>query len=256
MKKIILIILGLVTIGFTACKPDEEPKPQVEPESVEPTNSSLRLTISHNIGANDMVYNENIILPSSESAQVSRLSYILGHFYLINDNNEKVLLNDQYALIDAQKGNESITLTDIPFGRYTSIGFSLGLDSATNHGNPNQYSTDHPLSPINNSLHWGWLNGYIFTALEGKTAGGESFVFHLAGAQNRLDFEMATSIITTAADTSKEAMMTYDINEIFQNPEIYTISTDGASSHSTTSPVTVKLIGNMADVFSDFRVTK
>ena len=174
---------------------------------------------------------------------------------LVDGNNNKVLLKDQYALIEAHKGDVTFTLTDIPLGDYISIGFSIGLDSATNHGNPNQYAAEHPLSPINNSLHWNWTGGYIFTALEGKVVkDAETFIFHLAGDQNKLDFELPTSFSTSATDADKEAVITYDVSEVFKNPEIYSIASDGASSHSVSSPVTVKLIRNMSDVFTKFEV--
>jgi len=241
-------------IGFTSCK-DDEIVIGPEPVVVEDSTSNLTINIDHMIGADAMKYNENIVLPSMEDVQISRLSYILGDFYLLSKDGSKVELDDQYALIEAHKGNVSFTLTDIPFGNYTSIGFSIGLDSATNHGNPSQYETTHPLSPINNSLHWSWTGGYIFTALEGKLVDNdETFIFHLAGAQNRIDFELETDITTSTTSTNNEATVTYDVREIFEGPNVYNISTDGASSHSTTSPVTVKLISNMADVFTDFRV--
>jgi hypothetical protein len=250
MKKMMYVLLGLMAIGFSACSPDEEPIDQNEA-----TASSLKITMDHKMGSADMAYNEDLILPSLESVQMSRLSYLLGGFYLIDGNNNKVPLAGQYALIEAHKGDVTFTLTDIPFGDYTSVGFSIGLDSITNHGNPNQYAADHPLSPINNSLHWNWTGGYIFTALEGKVVkDDETFVFHLAGAQNRLDFEMPAVFSTSATDADKTAVITYDISEVFKNPEIFTIAEDGTSSHSTTSPVTVKLIRNMSDVFTKFEV--
>lgn len=244
----------MLVLGFVACDPDDGPDPV---PVVQPTSSNLTLTIDHKLGTEDMVYNEEVTLPSNESVEVKRISYLLGDFYLIDNAGNTVLLDDQYVLIDAHKGRTTFMLEDIPFGDYKSIGFSIGLDSSTNHGDPSQYGADHPLSPINNSLHWNWTGGYIFTALEGRMVpSGETFIFHLAGAQNRLDFELDASFTLSAAEAAREATITYDVNEIFINPEIYNIAQDGASSHSTTSAVTMKLIANMQDVMSNFTVTK
>ncbi len=254
MKKIIYAMLALLIIGSTACNDDDDNK--IHPKEIEATDttlSSLTITVDHKMGTADMVYNEDVILPSKEQVQISRLSYILGNFYLLDDEDNKTVLDDQYALIEDHRGNTTFSLTNVPQGNYKAIGFSIGLDSATNHGNPNQYDASHPLAPINNSLHWNWTGGYIFTALEGKTMmNDESFVFHLAGAQNRIDVELSAQVAITAEP--KTATLTYDVNEIFQNPEIYNIGQDGSSSHSTTSPVTVKLIRNMSDVFTSFEV--
>lgn len=239
-------MLGLMAIGFSACNPDEEP---IE---ILPTSSNLTITIDHKMGTTDMVYNEDVVLPSDESVQISRLSYLLGSFFLVNKAGEKIELKDQYAFVEAHRGRTTFTLKDIPFGEYKSLGLSIGLDSNTNHGNPNQYDSDHPLAPINNSLHWSWTGGYIFTAIEGKMAkeDDKTFIFHLAGAQNRLDFVIDANFTTAATDASKEANLTYDVNEVFMNPALYSIADDGASTHSNTSPVTLKLIRNMTDVFT------
>ena len=136
----------------------------------------------------------------------------------------------------------------MPIGEYKAFGFSIGLDSAINHGNPNQYATDHPLSPINNSLHWSWQGGYIFTAIEGEVVGTtDNFVFHLAGSENKIDFELPMTIIK--GEPALNAVLSYNLAEAFKNPEVFSFTTDGKSTHNTTDPVTLKLIKNMGDIF-------
>lgn len=252
MKKTLATLFVVIGLGFVGCNPDDT-QPLPEPVDTTGQTSSLSLTIDHKQGANDLAYYSDIVLPSLETVQVSRLAYILGHFYLVKEDGTKLMLDDQYALIEGHKDANSFVLTDIPYGTYKAIGFSLGLDSTINHGDPNAYGAGHPLAPFSNSLHWGWTNGYIFTALEGKvTTTDESFVFHLAGVQNKLDFELEAEIISS--DDTKGATITYDFNEIFSNPDIYNIANDGASSHSITSPVTRKLISNMSSVFTGIEV--
>ena len=245
MKKILLYLFIGMTIGFVGCNPDE-PEIIIEPETEEV--KELTITINHKSGDMDTDMSSEVTLPSNEVVTFSRLAYILGDFYLVTSDDTKVELEDQFALIDA-KNSTSFTLKDIPMGDYKAIGFAIGLDSSTNHGNPNFYSTDHPLAPINNSLHWSWTGGYIFTALEGKTkADNESFIFHLAGYKNQTNFELQNNF--TKSFNKLGATLEYDVNEIFQNPEMYSIATDGASTHSTTDPVTAKLFANMVDVFT------
>jgi len=245
MKKTLLYIFAIVTISFVGCNPDE-PEIIIEPEPVE--FSEITVTINHKAGDKDLDLESEFTLPSDEVVTFRRLAYILADFYLVKSDDSKVVLEEQYALIDV-KNNSTFTLTDIPMGDYKAIGFSIGLDSNTNHGNPNFYSTDHPLSPINNSLHWSWENGYIFTALEGKTkADNESFIFHLAGFKNQTNFELQRDF--SKGLNKLGATLEYDVNEVFENPEIYSIANDGASTHSTTDPITAKLFANMKDVFT------
>lgn len=252
MKKSFYLLLGLFLIAVSACDDDNV---TVIPDPTGKTTGNLTITMKHVWGSSAMSYNQTVSLPSTEKVQFSRLSYLLSDFYLVNEAGTKVALPNQYALIEDHKDNVAFTLTDIPFGTYSSFGFSIGLDSAINHGDPNQYESTHPLSPINNSLHWNWVGGYIFTAIEGKMIpSDETFVFHLAGVQHKLTYELEIQLTSTS--TPNRATITYDVNEVFQNPRIYTIAEDGASSHSTTSPVVIKLINNMSNILTGITIEK
>ena len=244
MKKTFYIMLGLLAIGFTSCTEDDIVDPIVEVSS-----ASIDFTVNHTIGNQEFTAGTAYSVGVNENATFSRYAYLLGSFYLMAEDGSKVIIDSQYAHIEAHSGKTTFSLVDIPYGTYKSIGFSIGLDSAVNHGNPNQYDSDHPLSAINNSLHWGWVGGYIFTALEGKDVDAdESIIFHLAGSNNKVDFELPTNFTHGAAGSS--VALGYDIAEVFINPNSYSFTLDGRSTHSVSDPVTTKLIENMADVFT------
>ena len=244
MKKTFYIMLGLLAIGFTSCTEDDVVDPIVEVSS-----ASIDFTVNHTIGNQEFTAGTAYSVGVNENATFSRYAYLLGSFYLIAEDGSKVTIDSQYAHIEAHSGKTTFSLVDIPYGTYKSIGFSIGLDSAVNHGNPNQYDSDHPLSAINNSLHWGWVGGYIFTAIEGKDVDAdESIIFHLAGSNNKIDFELPTNFTHGAAGSS--VSLGYDIAEVFINPNSYSFTLDGRSTHSVSDPVTTKLIENMADVFT------
>jgi hypothetical protein len=248
MKKLIYLMLGLLIIGFTSCKDDEEVKPE-PPVETPATSASIDFTINHTVGDIAYTAGTQYLVGNNDKATFSRYAYLLGSFYLIAEDGSTIPLDDQYALIEAHDGKTSFSFSDIPYGTYTSIGFSIGLDSATNHGNPNQYDTDHPLSSLNNSLHWGWTGGYIFTAIEGKDmTADESIIFHLAGVQNKTDFELPAAFVHGEKGSTID--LGYDIAEVFKAPSLFSFAMDGRSSHSTSGPVTSKLISNMVDVFS------
>lgn len=251
MKNLIpfIFILSLVSL-FTACDSDDCCVPEQSSEV-----SEMTISINHVIGESELTFNSEYILPSNETVTFRRLSYLLSNMYLVKSDDSKVMIEDTYAFINAANGNNTVTLSGVPKGDYKAIGLNIGLDSNINHGNPNVYSSDHPLAPINNSLHWSWQGGYIFTAIEGKTmADNESFIFHLAGAPNRLDLELPFTF--TKGEAALTANLKYDLNEVFINPEMYSISADGASTHSISDPITAKLIGNMVDVLSVISVNE
>ncbi|MFT6004979.1 MAG: hypothetical protein ACJAR8_001260 [Bacteroidia bacterium] len=244
MKKTFYIMLGLLAIGFTSCTEDDVVDPIVEVNS-----ASIDFSVNHTVGTQIFTAGTAYSVGDNNQASFSRFAYLLGSFYLIAEDGSKVTIDSQYAHIEAHSGKTTFSLVDIPYGTYKSMGFSIGLDSAINHGNPNQYNTDHPLSSINNSLHWGWVGGYIFTAIEGKDVDAdESIIFHLAGSNNKVDFELPTNFTHGAAGSS--VALGYDIAEVFINPNSYSFTLDGRSTHSVSDPVTTKLIENMADVFT------
>jgi|TARA_B110000967_G_scaffold46230_1_gene46569 hypothetical protein len=244
MKKTFYIMLGLLAIGFTSCTEDDVVDPIVEVNS-----ASIDFSVNHRVGTQIFTAGTAYSVGVNENATFSRYAYLLGSFYLMAEDGSKVIIDSQYAHIEAHSGKTTFSLVDIPYGTYKSIGFSIGLDSAVNHGNPNQYNSDHPLSAINNSLHWGWVGGYIFTAIEGKDVDAdESIIFHLAGSNNKVDFELPTNFTHGAAGSS--VALGYDIAEVFINPNSYSFTLDGRSTHSVSDPVTTKLIENMADVFT------
>jgi hypothetical protein len=242
MKKV-YIILALVALAFVGCK-DDEP---VTPEAVEV--QEMAVNINHTFDNEPLTFlTEEYSLASGEKVFFKRLAYILADFYLVKADDTRVSLADQYALLNPKSDPSNFTLLNIPMGEYKAFGFSIGLDSIINHGNPNQYPATHPLSPINNSLFWSWQGGYVFTAIEGDVSGTtDKFVFHLAGSNNKLDFEFPINI--TKGMTALDANLTYNLAEAFKNPEVYSIANDGNSAHSTTDTVTTKLIGNMGDIF-------
>ncbi|MDB9881953.1 hypothetical protein OAD66_02350 [Bacteroidia bacterium] len=247
MKKLSYIILSLISLGLWSCQEEPVVCCDAPPETAEV--SDLNIFIKHLVGSTPLDFTTEYTLPSMEEVTFRRFSYLLSDFYLVNSDDSKTSMNDQFAYVDVRAGKTTFILSDIPKGNYKGLGFSIGVDSAINHGNTNQYPSDHPLSPINNSLYWSWEGGFIFTALEGKTlANDESFIFHLAGFRNKTNFEFPLSF--TKDNPALNATLSYDIAEIFQNPEIYNIANEGASTHSTSDPVTNKLFLNMRDVFS------
>jgi hypothetical protein len=105
------------------------------------------------------------------------------------------------------------------------------------------------LSPINNSLHWNWLGGYVFIALEGRFEGNnEGYIFHIAGSENMVAYEFPLEF-----DKSNKAMhlqIQFDLEEMFQNPEHYSMTVDGNATHGISDPAIKKLVKNLSTVFT------
>lgn len=235
-------MIAILAFGVTACT-TEEPIKQNEVRDV-------TLTFNHMFGGAELdLENTEYTTPSGEKVIFKRLDYLMSDFYLVKNDGSKVMFDELYGFISTGRDFRTVTLTEVPMGTYTAVGMSIGLDSAINHGDPTQYYIGHPLSPMTNSLHWSWQGGYIHTAIEGAMVDGSgSFVFHIAGSNNKVNYEVPINF----AKSYDAGMINvdYELSEVFQNPDVFSFQMDGKSTHSTTDPVTLKLVENMSDVFS------
>lgn len=243
--KLHFIVYTLLFIFLASCKD----KP-IDPIPEDKTGNEITFTLDHNVNGSDLIFNDQTyMLDAGTEITINRLAYILSNFYLVKSSMDTLALEGQYALIDVNRDEFSFTLKNIPEGSYSALGFSLGLDSITNHSDPTQYPVDHPLSNVNNGLHWDWTSGYIFIALEGKSiTSGNSYVYHVAGDRNRVDFQLPIQFTKAKNNMVAKLHMNYD--EIFKNPHTFNMDTEGLTIHSEDDPVTLALVKNMEDMFS------
>lgn len=235
-----LFLVTALVVSLGSCKPDDDPKP-------DPTAQEVSLQVKNTFNGNTIIRNiDTYTTPAGNDINLTRVGYLLSNIHLNKSDGSRVELEDTYIFMNSSES--SFDLGEIEPGTYSSIGFSLGLNDELNHGDPNQYPVDHPLSPVNNNLHWSWQGGYIFIALEGNhISAEEGFVYHIAGSDNRIDYTLPASF--TIDQDAKIIDLEMKLDEAFKNPSTFDMATDGYSSHSTTSTQTQSFVSNMADMF-------
>ncbi|MEL6659484.1 MAG: MbnP family protein [Bacteroidota bacterium] len=115
----------------------------------------------------------------------SRLEYYLAEISLIHDGGQETMIEDRYILVDgAFATSEDLGAFDIT--NLEAIRFHIGVDAARNYSDPATYDMDHPLAPQFPSMHWGWVSGYRFLAIEGKSGAnlGEVWQIHALLEEN------------------------------------------------------------------------
>lgn len=101
---------------------------------------------------------------------ISMLRYYVGNVSLHRDDGSIHNIPGYHLVIhdddtDASTDSEStIDLTQVPRGVYTSLSFTVGIDSADNVSGPREGALD-PL----HGMYWTWATGYIFFKLEGSS---------------------------------------------------------------------------------------
>jgi hypothetical protein len=85
-----------------------------------------------------------------------------------------------YLIDDSDAASTLVTLTDVPFGKYTGAEFTIGVDASR----VSQGAQTGALDPVNN-LFWSWNSGYIFVQLEGtspqSTEDDNVIMYHTGG---------------------------------------------------------------------------
>lgn len=253
MRKVWLIMT--LAVGLMSCgeepptQPDDQtpvnPEPPVKSLTFEFTNAWNGLPVN--------MHSSGHINQAGNDLQPSLIDYLIANIYLIDDNGMRHDLDSVWGYISQTRRLKSFT-ADIEGweGSFQKIGFEMGLDSLTNHGDPFAFPPDHALDPMY-GMHWSWASGYIFFKFEGRynddQGDNSAFAYHIAGLENRTPFELPIEL-NLDSDSTVIHFQT-DIYEMFDNPHFYDLNIDGAFSHSTNdNGVVEKLRENMMDFIS------
>lgn len=187
MKK--LLIFAIVAISISACQSD----------SIEPINpndkNNLTIEFDNIVGAQNLALGSTKYTNASgEDFIVTTLNYFVSNISLKKTDGTRVTMADQYFLVkEVDPTSLTPVLKDVPAGDYTSMTFTIGVDSVksisavdqrTGNLDPASYGTDN--------MYWSWNSGYIFFKMEGisskaptNAAGLNKFQYHIGGFGGR-----------------------------------------------------------------------
>lgn len=206
----------------------------------------LRLEIRPTQGQEALRLNEP--LAEMSSARITRLDFLLSGLALRRKDGTWLESRDWFAYVSAAAWPMIAQGTGTPAGEYTGLRFRIGVDEATNKADPHRHAPDHALNPQVNGLHWGWMGGYIFLALEGRfpkaTGGDDGFSYHVANAPQLMTVELPVAFhggspLTLGLDL--------DLTQVLAGIDF---AKDGTSTHSREGdPLAAKLKANLERSF-------
>ncbi|MEZ5387598.1 MAG: MbnP family protein [Prosthecobacter sp.] len=208
---------------------------------------NLRIEFRAVVGEKPLRINEPLPLPAKP--RITRLDLLLSGLALRRMDGTWLESANWYAYLSATKKGASLTAegTDTPPGEYTGIRFRIGVNEIVNKADPNSFPPDHALNPQVNGLHWGWMGGYIFTALEGRfqNAGREDgFSFHVANAPQLMTVELPVDFHGGSPLTMR---LDFDVQQVLSGIDFLQ---DGTSTHSRAGdPLAARLKNNIEQAF-------
>ena len=131
--------------------------------------TSVVMSFEH-LAAGERLTPNSSVFPIWNGKQVRlfRAAFYIAEIELHKTDGSRLMLTDQYLLVDAAEPGREFDLGNWSVTDIEGVSLHIGVDSARNHLDPASYPADHPLAPQNPSMHWGWVSGYRFMAIEGR----------------------------------------------------------------------------------------
>lgn len=203
------------------------------------------LNINHKLGAADFEMDMAASNNMNHPFNVKRLQYYISQITIVHDGGLETPMTDVYILADAANalsenlGNYNVTNVE-------GIKFHIGIDEAKNHLDPASYRTTHPLGPKAPSMHWGWVSGYRFLAIEGNGGAAFNRLFEIHALGDANYFEVSLDLSATADNATVAIDLDADYTRILEDIAVK----DGLIEHSETG-LAAKSLENFRDfVFS------
>lgn len=200
MKKILLTTFA-ITVLFS-CKKEEEPI------SVTSPSTKGNVVLNAQFLVNGASYNSDSVYVDDFSNNY-KISFSNVYLSQLNFEDGGVItpLPIQYVLLKPE--TSTYNLGSVEEGHYHNFNYGIGIDSATNHTDPNSYDLSSPLYPQSPNMHWTWNSGYIFYKIEGSIDTDSdgtfetTFAFHIGTDDLRRDgtFMFHDAIVAGATTT-------------------------------------------------------
>jgi len=153
------------------------------------TTGRLRVAFDNVAGLSDLALNSGTYQNAAgESFTVTKFNYFVSNIRLRKDDGSNYVVpqDSSYFLIQEDKPtSQTISLANVPVGKYTGITFTIGVDSLRSLADISKRTG--VLDPgLNDGMYWEWNSGYVFLKLEGTSAAAPAaqsnvFYYHVGG---------------------------------------------------------------------------
>lgn len=188
-SKVLFALLVLASFSLSSCKKDKE--------------GTVKIVFTHVWGMTEAPFSigTQLIHPGTQdSLTFTTFKYYVSNIKLKKEDGTYFEVPESYHLVNAESvAKSTISLVNVPEGKYTALEYILGVDSVRNVSGAQTGALS-----ASEGMFWSWNSGYIMIKAEGMSPQSStgSFAMHLGG------FSGANNVVTPkTVEFGTETMM-------------------------------------------------
>lgn len=162
--------------------------------------TDLQLNIDHRFNKSTFAIGQSYVNNAGQVLQIDRVQYYISNVELTHDGGQTTLISTESFLLNGQKSNYDLGISNTPINALENIAFDLGVAPNANQNQPSDYASGHPLGVQTQSMYSAPQNSYIFVAIEGKIDSDQDNIPDLA-----FSFLPADDLLLQAVSIETEA---------------------------------------------------
>lgn len=217
----------LATVVFSSCSKKDDPAPAPNPSA----QGKVYLECSHVADGSSLVLdNQWYKNQNGDSFTVSKFNYYLSNIRLNGSGGASYTESNSYHLVEhGVSSSMNFNLANVPAGKYSSITFMIGVDSARNVSG----AQTGELDPSKGNF-WSWTTGYIMLKFEGNspkaTTPDHKLMMHCGGFSGPNNVLKTVTLnfpseIEVKNGSSPHVHLQANLLALFQSPNVIDFST-------------------------------
>ena len=219
--KLITFISAVLLVLIFACKKSADTTPATTNNNQTPTTGSLYFHLHTDLDTNEVgSYGTVYVVTGGRKISVSKAQMYISNIQLVRADSS--IYNVPNTILLKVQEIEPCFVGNVPPGTYTSVRFTVGLDSTTNLKTPTAADT-----ALNNSGMWFNTpvqpDGYIFVNFQGTidttvNANGNNlipFMYMIGTTANKRQVSMPYQSFVVTAGQTQYVHMIIDYNKLF-----------------------------------------